>query len=237
MAIAEPLGLAAVKAIVAITAIIAGGRLPLRPIYKQVAENQNAEIFSANTLLVILGTSLLTARAGLSMTLGAFLAGLLLAETNSLLRYLWLTAIVLWVSGRLFGISITSAIRVGLLLALGGEFAFVAFGEAVNQKKNYLRGFGIWPQPSSTFDAAARARDQQMDAMRAEMEALHEERQRDHEELMRDREEGKRDHEEMMREREELMKQAEDGKKAREAQVQLNHLNNMVSRLTSLLQP
>lgn len=34
----------------------------LRPIYKQVAENQNAEIFSANTLLVILGTSLLTAR-------------------------------------------------------------------------------------------------------------------------------------------------------------------------------
>ena len=34
----------------------------LRPIYKQIAENQNAEIFSANTLLVILGTSLLTAR-------------------------------------------------------------------------------------------------------------------------------------------------------------------------------
>lgn len=36
----------------------------LRPIYKQIAENQNAEIFSANTLLVILGTSLLTARVG-----------------------------------------------------------------------------------------------------------------------------------------------------------------------------
>ncbi|VFR03669.1 unnamed protein product [Cuscuta campestris] len=81
-AIAEALGLAGVKAIVAITAIIAGGRLLLRPIYKQIAENQNAEIFSANTLLVILGTSLLTARAGLSMALGAFLAGLLLAETE-----------------------------------------------------------------------------------------------------------------------------------------------------------
>ncbi|XP_028097341.1 K(+) efflux antiporter 2, chloroplastic-like isoform X2 [Camellia sinensis] len=37
------------------------------------------------------------------------------------------------VVGRLFGISIISAIRVGLLLAPGGEFAFVAFGEAVNQ--------------------------------------------------------------------------------------------------------
>ncbi|CAL5382958.1 unnamed protein product [Camellia sinensis] len=55
----EALGLLAVKAMVAITAIIAGG---LKPIHKQVAENQNAEIFSANTLLVILGTSLLTAR-------------------------------------------------------------------------------------------------------------------------------------------------------------------------------
>ncbi|CAN1308716.1 K(+) efflux antiporter 2, chloroplastic [Linum perenne] len=62
-AIAEALGVAAVKAAVAITAIIAGGRLLLRPIYRQIAENQNAEIFSANTLLVILGTSLLTARS------------------------------------------------------------------------------------------------------------------------------------------------------------------------------
>nr|XP_011469328.1 PREDICTED: uncharacterized protein LOC101302599 [Fragaria vesca subsp. vesca] len=43
----------------------------LRPIYRQFADNQNAEIFSANTLLVILGTSLLTARAGLSMGSGS----------------------------------------------------------------------------------------------------------------------------------------------------------------------
>ncbi|KAK9273339.1 hypothetical protein L1049_018148 [Liquidambar formosana] len=174
-AIAEALGLAAVKAIVAITAIIAGGRLLLRPIYRQIAENQNAEIFSANTLLVILGTSLLTARAGLSMALGAFLAGLLLAETEFslqvesdiapyrglLLGLFFMTvgmsidpkllvtnfpvimgtlglliggkALLVALVGRLFGISIISAIRVGLLLAPGGEFAFVAFGEAVNQ--------------------------------------------------------------------------------------------------------
>ncbi|XP_030533561.1 K(+) efflux antiporter 2, chloroplastic [Rhodamnia argentea] len=174
-AIAEALGLAAVKAIVAITAIIAGGRLLLRPIYKQIAENQNAEIFSANTLFVILGTSLLTARAGLSMALGAFLAGLLLAETEFslqvesdiapyrglLLGLFFMTVgmsidpkllvsnfpvitgalallivgktILVTLVGRLFGISIISAVRVGLLLAPGGEFAFVAFGEAVNQ--------------------------------------------------------------------------------------------------------
>ncbi|KAF8113026.1 hypothetical protein N665_0058s0120 [Sinapis alba] len=174
-AIAEALGLAAVKAAVAITAIIAGGRLLLRPIYKQIAENRNAEIFSANTLLVILGTSLLTARAGLSMALGAFLAGLLLAETEFslqvesdiapyrglLLGLFFMTVgmsidpklllsnfpvvigtlgllivgktILVVIMGKLFGISIISAIRVGLLLAPGGEFAFVAFGEAVNQ--------------------------------------------------------------------------------------------------------
>ncbi|KAK7256760.1 hypothetical protein RIF29_30222 [Crotalaria pallida] len=174
-AIAEALGLAAVKAAVAITAIIAGGRLLLRPIYKQVAENQNAEIFSANTLLVILGTSLLTARAGLSMALGAFLAGLLLAETEFslqvesdiapyrglLLGLFFMTVgmsidpkllvsnfpvitgtlgllicgktILVSLIGRIFGISLISAVRVGLLLAPGGEFAFVAFGEAVNQ--------------------------------------------------------------------------------------------------------
>ena len=49
--------------------------------------------------------------------------------------------ILVAVVGRFFGISIVSAIRVGLLLAPGGEFAFVAFGEAVNQvflSKNYM---------------------------------------------------------------------------------------------------
>ncbi|KAH9324123.1 hypothetical protein KI387_004301, partial [Taxus chinensis] len=174
-AIAEALGIAAVKAIVAISGIIAGGRLLLRPIYKQIAENQNAEIFSANTLLVVLGTSVLTARAGLSMALGAFLAGLLLAETEFslqvesdiapyrglLLGLFFMTVgmsidpkllvarfpvilgilslliggktILVALVGRLFGISSIAAIRVGLLLAPGGEFAFVAFGEAVNQ--------------------------------------------------------------------------------------------------------
>ncbi|KAJ3693003.1 hypothetical protein LUZ60_012098 [Juncus effusus] len=174
-AIAEALGKSAVKAMVAITAIIAGGRLFLRPIYKQIAENQNAEIFSANTLLVVLGTSLITARAGLSMALGAFLAGLLLAETEFSLqvesdiapfRGLFLglffmtvgmsidlkvlfsncpvivsmilsliigKTIVVALLGKLFGISTIASIRAGLMLAPGGEFAFVAFGDAVKQ--------------------------------------------------------------------------------------------------------
>lgn len=41
--------------------------------------------------------------------------------------------ILVAIVGKMFGISIISAVRVGLLLAPGGEFAFVAFGEAVNQ--------------------------------------------------------------------------------------------------------
>ncbi|KAK1307744.1 hypothetical protein QJS10_CPA09g01627 [Acorus calamus] len=139
-AIAEALGIAALKAIVAITAIIAGGRL-----------------------------------AGLSMALGAFLAGLLLAETEFslqvesdiapyrglLLGLFFMTVgmsidpkllmsnfpvvlgtlsvliagktLIVALVGKIFGVSSIAAIRVGLLLAPGGEFAFVAFGEATNQ--------------------------------------------------------------------------------------------------------
>ena len=46
---------------------------------------------------------------------------------------------------KLFGVSIISAIRVGLLLAPGGEFAFVAFGEAVNQVCTALQN--DWDSP------------------------------------------------------------------------------------------
>ncbi|KAL7243525.1 hypothetical protein ACSBR1_015843 [Camellia fascicularis] len=123
--------------------------------------------------------------------------------------------------------------------------------QVLGAKKNYLRGCGIGPQPSSTSSNAARACDNRMESMRAELEVLREERQRDHEELLKEKEERQRDHEELvkekeerqrdreeiMREREEMTKQIEEEKKAREAQqVQLNHLNDVVSRLTTLLQ-
>ena len=45
-------------------------------------ETNDSTIFNALTLLVVLGTSLITQLAGLSLALGAFLAGLLLAETE-----------------------------------------------------------------------------------------------------------------------------------------------------------
>ena len=71
--IAKALGVAGLKAVVAIVSIIAGGRVLLRPLYRQIAAMENAEIFAATTLLVVLGTSVLTQVAGLSLALGAFL--------------------------------------------------------------------------------------------------------------------------------------------------------------------
>merc|ERR1719486_486214 len=79
--IGAALGQAGLKSVICITGIILGGRLMFRPIYKRIASTQNAEGFRATTL-VVLGTSELTQMAGLSMELGAFLAGLLLAETE-----------------------------------------------------------------------------------------------------------------------------------------------------------
>lgn len=63
-------------------AIILIGRLVLSPVYKFVAKLANAEIFMAISFLVVLVTSVATDAVGLSKELGAFLAGLLLAETE-----------------------------------------------------------------------------------------------------------------------------------------------------------
>lgn len=73
---------AVVKTAAAIVSIIGLGRVVLRPVFNRVAKLRQAELLSATTLFVALGTSLLTQSLGLSMALGAFLAGLLLAETE-----------------------------------------------------------------------------------------------------------------------------------------------------------
>jgi len=70
------------QAAVAIVVIVVAGRLALRPLFQLVARTRSPELFMAACLLVIIGTALTAAAAGLSMTLGAFVAGLLLAETE-----------------------------------------------------------------------------------------------------------------------------------------------------------
>ncbi len=76
------LGLIALKATLAVGGIVFVGRYLLRPVFRRVAQTRSPELFMAACLLVIVGTGLLTAASGLSMALGAFLAGLLLAETE-----------------------------------------------------------------------------------------------------------------------------------------------------------
>ncbi|MET0547503.1 MAG: cation:proton antiporter [Caulobacterales bacterium] len=70
------------QAAVAIVIVIAAGRLLLRPLFRPVARAGSPELFLAACLLVLLGAAAATAAAGMSMAMGALLAGLLLAETE-----------------------------------------------------------------------------------------------------------------------------------------------------------
>ena len=69
-------------AICGLLLVVGGGRLLIRPLFHHVAAARSTEFFMAAVLLVVIGTGVLTAMSGLSMGLGAFIAGLLLAETE-----------------------------------------------------------------------------------------------------------------------------------------------------------
>ena len=73
---------AALKATLVLTVILALGQRLMRPWFQWVAKPKSAELFMLNVLLVTLGLAYVTDRAGLSLALGAFLAGVLIAETE-----------------------------------------------------------------------------------------------------------------------------------------------------------
>lgn len=77
-----PVAIAIGKALLAIILIFILGRLLLRPLFRWVAGSGRSEAFMALVLLVAIGTAALTEHFGLSLALGSFLAGLLLAETQ-----------------------------------------------------------------------------------------------------------------------------------------------------------
>lgn len=163
-----------VQAAIGVAVLVMIGRLILRPMFRSVAKARNNEMFVAACLLVVIGSALLSALAGLSMPLGAFIAGLLLAETEfrhqvdvviepfkGLLLGLFFVSVgiglnlpllvqhpaaVLGIAGallavngvvvvvlaRAFGLSSRAAAEAGLLLAAGGEFAFVLLAGAMD---------------------------------------------------------------------------------------------------------
>jgi CPA2 family monovalent cation:H+ antiporter-2 len=81
-AMANAVALALFKAAVVLTLILFVGQRLMRPLFHLVAAQKSSELFVLTVLLVTLGLSLATEVAGLSLALGAFLAGMLIAETE-----------------------------------------------------------------------------------------------------------------------------------------------------------
>ncbi len=164
---------AVLTAVGAIAAVAIGGRYLVRHVFRVVARTRIPEVFTASALLVVAGTAWLMDLAGLSMGLGAFLAGVLLADSEfrhelesqiapfeglllglffiavgmsidldvvahdpamiaaSVGALLAIKALLLYGVGRLAGgLPNRSALMLGAVMALGGEFAFVVFGES-----------------------------------------------------------------------------------------------------------
>ncbi|MEI6738535.1 MAG: monovalent cation:proton antiporter-2 (CPA2) family protein, partial [Pseudomonadota bacterium] len=80
--VATVVGLSLLKAMVALGVILFLGQRLMRPLFHLVAAQKSSELFVLTVLLVTLGLALATEMAGLSLALGAFLAGMLIAETE-----------------------------------------------------------------------------------------------------------------------------------------------------------
>jgi CPA2 family monovalent cation:H+ antiporter-2 len=80
--LAVALGLAVVKAAAALALILFAAQRPMRAWFHLVARQRSSELFMLNLLLITLGLAAMTELAGLSLALGAFLAGMLIAETE-----------------------------------------------------------------------------------------------------------------------------------------------------------
>jgi len=172
VSVVEGLAIALAQAAFALMAVGGIGWLVMRPLFRHVATSGSQELFVAATMLVIVASGLVTGVAGLSMALGAFVAGLLLAESEFrraiqatvepvkglLLGVFFFTVgmsldvrtvlaepgiVLLGTAGvivakafaitvllMLFRIAPSSISEVSLLLASGGEFAFIVIGLA-----------------------------------------------------------------------------------------------------------
>ncbi|HEV3159682.1 MAG TPA: cation:proton antiporter [Xanthobacteraceae bacterium] len=71
-----------VQAVIALAVIVLFGRFLLRPLFRLVASTRSSDLFIATALFVIIAAGVITNQAGMSMALGGFVAGLLLAETE-----------------------------------------------------------------------------------------------------------------------------------------------------------
>jgi monovalent cation:proton antiporter-2 (CPA2) family protein len=108
-----------------IAALIVGGRLLLKPILQIAAGSKIPEIFTATALLVVIGAALLMQFAGMSMVLGAFIAGMLLADSEYRHQ---LEADIAPFKGLLLGlffIAVGMSVNIGLLLDSPGRILLI----------------------------------------------------------------------------------------------------------------
>ncbi|HZY12542.1 MAG TPA: monovalent cation:proton antiporter-2 (CPA2) family protein [Beijerinckiaceae bacterium] len=168
-----PIWIALLKAAGAVAVILLGGRFLLRPIFAAIGGARTREVFTATALLIVVGAAAIAGGAGLPLSLGAFAAGVVLAESEYrhelqadiepfeglLLGFFFMSvgmstdialvarepaqiaigvallvvvkALLAFGLGRLRGQNPVTAIRFGLAIAQGSEFAFVLFGAAV----------------------------------------------------------------------------------------------------------
>ena len=108
-----------------VVGLILGGRLLLRPVLRIAARSEIPEIFTATALLVVIGSALLVQAAGMSMVLGAFLAGILLADSEYRHQ---LEADIAPFKGLLLGlffIAVGMAIDTSLLLSMPGRILII----------------------------------------------------------------------------------------------------------------
>lgn len=111
------LAMTAVRAVAAVLGLLVVGRLVLRPLFRSAARTASPDLFVAACLLVVLGTSLAAAAAGLTPALGALVAGLLLAETEFRRQ---IEAVIDPFKGLLIGvflISVGMSLEVGRIMA------------------------------------------------------------------------------------------------------------------------
>jgi CPA2 family monovalent cation:H+ antiporter-2 len=137
------------QALASVAAILVVGRVLLRPLFRMVAGTGSPELFMAAAMFVAIGAGVLAGAAGLSMALGAFLAGLLLAETEYRRA---IEATLEPFKGLLLGVfffSVGMSADIGLMMRMplaiiGAALGMLAFKTAV--MASLARGFGLgWP--------------------------------------------------------------------------------------------
>jgi len=107
-------GFAILESAAIFTAVLLAGRYLLGPLFRHVASSRTSEVFTASALLLVLGTAVVMDAAGMSMAMGAFIAGLLIADSE--FRH-QVVADIMPFRGLLLGLFFMS---VGMAIDLGG---------------------------------------------------------------------------------------------------------------------